>query len=232
MNWFPEWSSILLVAVLLTVVQASLRVRRVRREFSEHRVARFFGWPIDAGDSPTQIYWIEGVTRAEVENALLGYTDRYWGWLCRPAVRRTLVFANPLSWLLTIYGSTDLPLSLGLSESVLSWWAFTPIPLWLAVRRSVRLVADAPDEMLDERLRALRDRTYVGSYRTLSFGLSLFAAPIIILNDFMSDLDDGAVDAQIQMLTAGAYAAIWAVPALPSVLLAWTLRCERHENVT
>ena len=226
MSWFPDWSSILAVALVIGVAQSVWRIRRIRHQFSDHRVARFFDWPIDDTGRPTRVYWLEGVTRADVENALYGYTDRRWGWLCRPAVRRTLVIANPVSWALTVYGATDLPLALGFRDSALSWWALTPIPLWLAVRRSVRLIADAPAELLDERLVAMRDRTYVGSYRALSVGVGVVAALIIVLNDFVIDLSDDALDTQRRLLTAVAYASLWAVPALPSVLLAWTLRNE------
>lgn len=225
MTWFPEWSSLIGAAIVIGVVQTVWRFRRIRRQYDDHRIARFFDWPIDDTGRPTRVYWLEGVTRADVENALYGYTDRRWGWLCRPAVRRTLAIANPVSWALALYGATDLPLNLGFADSALSWWAVLPIPLWLAVRRSVRLIADAPAELLDERLVAMRDRTYVGSYRALSFGVGLVAAIVIIVND-MIDLGADAIDTQLRLLTAGAYAAIWAVPALPSVLLAWTMRDE------
>jgi len=227
MSWFPEWTSILVAAIVIGLVQGVLRLRHVRRNFDDRRFARFFGWPIEHSPRPNRIYWLEGVTQSEVENALYGYTDRRWGWLCRPGMRRALVVANPLSWILTVYGATDLPLSLGLDDTSVSWWSFTPIPLWLAARRSVRLISDAPAELLDERLVALRDRTYVSSYRVLSLWLGLAAALIFVLNDFISDLSADTIDTQLQLLTAAAYASIWAVPALPSVLLAWTLRNER-----
>jgi pimeloyl-ACP methyl ester carboxylesterase len=226
MNWSPDWSSILAGAIVIGVIESAWRIRRIRRNFPDHRVARFFDWPIDDTGRPTKVYWLEGVTRADVENALYGYTDRRWGWLCRPAMRRTLLIANPLSWALTIYGATDLPLSLGFADSSLSVWGLLPIPLWLAVRRSVRLIADAPAELLDERLVAVRDRAYVGSYRVLSFGIGLLAAVVVVLNDAI-DQSAKAIDVQLSLLTAGAYAAMWAVPALPSVLLAWTMRNER-----
>lgn len=224
MSWFPEWSSIIGFAIVLGVLETVWRIRRIRRLHQEHRVAHFFGWPIDTTGKPTRVYWLEGVTRADVENALYGYTDRHWGWLCRPAMRRALVVANPVSWVLTIYGATDLPLSLGFEDTALSLWVLAPIILWLAVRRSVRLIADAPAELLDERLVALRDRTYVGSYRLLSTGVGLVAAFLIIANEF--DSGDDPVGTQTDLLIGAAYTSLWAVPALPSVLLAWTLRNE------
>lgn len=224
MNWLPEWSSFIGLSIVVGVVGIVRRVRRVRRHQAEHRVAHFFGWPIDTTGKPTRVYWIEGVTRADVENALLGHTDQRWGWLCRPAARRVLVAANPISWALTIYGATDLPLSLGYEDTAFSLWALLPLVLWLAVRRSVRLIADAPAELLDERLVALRDRTYVNSYRWLSNAVGFVAAFLIIANEF--DSGDDSIRTQTDFLTASAYASIFAIPALPSVLLAWTLRNE------
>lgn len=226
MSGFPEWSPILGAAVVIGLVESVWRIRRIRRQFSDHHVARFFGWPIDDTGQPTRVYWLEGVTRADVENALYGYTDRRWGWLCRSRVRKALVIANPVSWALTIYGATNLPLNLSIGDSALSWWALTPIPLWLAVRRSVRLIADAPAEFLDERLLALRDRTYVGSYRALSSGVGFVAMLIVVFNGFFIDLSDHARESQVRLMTASAYVLLWAMPALPSVLLAWTLRNE------
>lgn len=227
MSWFPSWEGIFVAVAVIGAMEILWRVRRIRRQFNDHRVARFFDWPIDSSGGPTKIYWLEGVTRADVENALNGHTDGHWGWLCRPAVRRLLVVANPVSWALTIYGATDGPLGLGFDDSALSYWGLLPIPLWLAVRRSVRLIADAPTELLDERLVAVRDRTYLVSYRWLSSVLGLAAGVVIFANDFVGDLSDDTVDTQLALLTATAYAAIWAVPALPSVVLAWTLRNER-----
>ena len=39
---------------------------------------------------------------------------------------------------------------------------------WFLLRQSVRLVADAPEEALDERLIQIRDRSYVIAYRWLA----------------------------------------------------------------
>lgn len=227
MSWFPTWSSILGAATVVATALALWRVRQIRRQFSDHRVARFVGWPLEDTGGPTRVYWLEGVTRTDVENALYGHTDARWGWLCRPPVRLVLVVANPLSWALTIYGTTNLPLSLQLDDSGLSYWGLLPIPLWLAVRRSVRLVADAPTELLDERLVALRDRTYVSAYRIIAMVFGSLAAVIIIMTGIIADLRDRDPYIGIGLLTGSAYATVWALAALPSVILAWTLRRER-----
>lgn len=226
MTWPTDWEWLLVAFVAIGLISGVRRAIRIRRHHRDHRIARFFDWPVNEPGQPTQMYWREGVSRADVENALYGRTDRRWGWLCRPKMRRALVVAAPVSWALTLYGATNLPLSLGFGDSALSWWALTPIPLWLAARRSVRLIADAPEELLDERLVALRDRAYVGSYRGLAAGVGVVAILVIVLNDFAITLSDAALDTQLQLLIAAAYTAIWATPALPSLQLAWTLRDE------
>jgi hypothetical protein len=140
-------------------------------------------------------------------------------------VRRTLVIANPASWLLVIYGATDLPLNLGSPDTAWSWWWLPPIPLWFAVRRSVRLVADAPEELLDERLVALRNDTYVTSYRAVAAAVTVVAGLLVLFGDAFEPNAETR-DTLLRFVIAGAYAAIWALPALPSVVLAWTLRSE------
>lgn len=232
MNWLSDWGWdwILSALVVIGLIATVVRVRRIRRDHQDHRVARFFDWPIDDTGHPTRFYWREGVTRSEVENALYGRTDRRWGWLSRPAMRRALVIANPVSWALTIYGATDLPLNLGFDQSALSWWALAPIPLWLAVRRSVRLIADAPDELLDERLIEIRNRVYVTSYRSLAAGIATVAAIVIVMDALSDSLSAAGADTQIRLLIGCAVAAIWASVALPSVHLAWTLRDEASDE--
>jgi hypothetical protein len=50
---------------------------------------------------------------------------------------------------------------------------------WFLLRKSVRLVADAPEEALDERLIQIRDRSYVIAYRWLSMLAILLAIALL-----------------------------------------------------
>ena len=218
MNWLPSWSSIVGAAVVI----AALQYWRIHRKYPDHRFKRFIGWRFDDQGKPDRYYWAEGVTRMEVHDALYGRTDGRSGWLYRRRTRRALAVANPISWLLTLYGATDLPLNLGFTDSALSLWALTPIPLWLMVRRSVRLVADAPEELLDERLVDVRNRVYVRSYRGFTAIVSVFAAIIIPVNDFGIDHDLDFLESQRELIVAAAFALLWITAALPSVILAWS----------
>lgn len=218
MSWLPSWSSIIAAAVVIAAVQ----YWRIHRKYPDHRFKRFIGWRFDDRGNPDRYYWAAGVSRMEIEDALNGRTDDRWGWLCRRRTRRILAVANPVSWVLTLYGATELPLNLGFSDSALSLWALMPIPLWFATRRSVRLVADAPDELLDERLIDVRNRVYVRSYRGLATMVSVLAAVVIPVNDFGIDHSIDFLESQRQLIVAAAFALIWITAALPSVVLAWT----------
>lgn len=50
---------------------------------------------------------------------------------------------------------------------------------WFLLRQSVRLVADAPIEALDERLIRIRDRSFVVAYRWLAMLVTIFATALL-----------------------------------------------------
>jgi hypothetical protein len=63
---------------------------------------------------------------------------------------------------------------------------------WFLLRKSVRLVADAPEEALDERLIQIRDRSYVIAYRWLSMLAILLAIALLaftLFTDWQSESD-------------------------------------------
>ena len=63
---------------------------------------------------------------------------------------------------------------------------------WFLLRTSVRLVSEAPDEALDERLIQVRNQSYVSAYRYLSaiaFGLVTALLVYSIVVDFQTDSD-------------------------------------------
>lgn len=60
--------------------------------------------------------------------------------------------------------------------------------MYLALRFSVRLIADAPAELLDERLIAVHDRTYLTAYRALSFVIGIIFG-MAIAKDFSFGID-------------------------------------------
>jgi uncharacterized integral membrane protein len=85
------------------------------------------------------------------------------------------------------------------------------------IRTSVRHIADAPDELLDERQIALRDRSYLHSYRIIS---SVFI--LIILALFIRiELSESAFEVSEWFGTGSWFAIIMLMAGLPSMVVAW-----------
>ena len=158
-----------------------------------------------------KIYWTEGVTRKEVEQALS--TNRYPA-LYRRSSRRALVSVYVSLVLLLVFSSL---ISQPKAESYITAIAgMLLLMIYFALRYSVRLIADAPSELLDERLIAIRERTYLIAYRWLSFvGGIVFGAAVAGESFFGADSWWSAL-LGLALLIAG----------LPSMVLAWTLPSE------
>jgi hypothetical protein len=91
--------------------------------------------------------------------------------------------------------------------------------VWL-VRRLVRLMADLPDDLVDERVRAVRNQRYVEAYRLLS------AITVAVLLVVFIGADAVRIDWVLE--ARHVHAMFWLVMlmsfALPSMLLAWSER--------
>lgn len=107
---------------------------------------------------------------------------------------------------------------------------------WFLLRQSVRLVADAPDEALDERLRTERDQSYRGAYQVLAFIVTLL---LIALMVYVVVLDSsGETDGFYYVISVTwpqVQAVFWLLlgylTILPSAVLAWTEASRERENV-
>lgn len=159
-----------------------------------------------------KIYWLEGVTKNEITASL---NDPRWRQLRTRPVRRTLVIA----YVVVLVAVSVV--SLGDSESN-AWLSFaglvgtlTLLVGYLVVRTSVRNLADAPDELLDERQIAVRNEVYLHAYR-------LSVLPILVAMIYFV-LD---VKAPEYLWISGAMT----MAALPSLVLAWNLPGEAPES--
>mgnify|MGYP000002555747 CR=1 FL=1 len=89
-----------------------------------------------------------------------------------------------------------------------------------SLRKAVRHISDAPNELLDERQIATRDAAYTVAYRVLAFvGVAAFFLHILL--PFESDTDD-LFAGRGSLILAFAMAAA----ALPAMVLAWNLPSE------
>lgn len=220
MSWLPSWQGILVSLAVICVVRAVW----IWRKYDDHRFLRFIDWPKPYDKPETKEYFwtagTSGASRAEVERALSpAYAERY-RWLMTVRARRLIISANVLAWALVIYGGFDLPGGLSLSNSHLSWWCILPMLTWWAARASARVIADAPDELLDERLLALRNAAYHEAYRLLGVVVSLIVAVAIALDISITEStrNFGGADWTSLAITLP-FVSVWALTSLPSLVL-------------
>ena len=220
MSWLPSWQGILVSLAVICVVRAVW----IWRKYDDHRFLRFINWPKPYDKPETKEYFwtagTSGASRAEVERALSpAYAERY-RWMMTVRARRLIISANVLAWALVIYGGFDLPGGLGLSNSHLSGWCFFPMLTWWAARASARVIADAPDELLDERLLAIRNAAYHEAYRLLGVVVSLIVVVAMALDISITESTRafGGADWTSLVITLP-FVSVWALPSLPSLVL-------------
>jgi len=174
-----------------------------------------------------KIYWIEGVTEKGVKDLLKNENSKF-RWLRPQRNRRILVILMALGLVLTSMGSywPTLKTNLNLSAEVgITVYSVTAIFLIFAMvlgysflRIAVRSIADAPDELLDERQIAVRNTSFRYAYR----GFETIALVVILLmiigpevKMFQPEGNDGSY-LMISMLFLGS--------SLPSMVMAWRER--------
>jgi hypothetical protein len=174
-----------------------------------------------------KIYWFEGVTEKGVKDLLNNENSKY-RWLRSQKNRRILVVLMALGTALVAAGSywptlkTNLDLSDGTEVVIYSVTAifaiFAVLLGYLFLRISVRGIADAPDELLDERQIKIRDT----SFRYAYYGLGYIVVALLLLMNvgpevqlFQPEGNDGSY-LMISMMFLCA--------ALPSMILAWRER--------
>ncbi|NDA45532.1 MAG: hypothetical protein EBX89_06045 [Actinobacteria bacterium] len=174
-----------------------------------------------------KIYWLEGVTERGVKSLLTDENSKY-RWLRSQKNRRILVILMALGFALVAAGSywptlkTNLNLSDGTAVVVYSVSAIfvllTVLLGYLLLRISVRGIADAPNELLDERQIKIRDTSFRYAYYALGYLIMvllilMISAPELKL--FETEGNDGSY-LIISML--------FACSSLPSMVLAWRER--------
>ena len=174
-----------------------------------------------------KIYWFEGVTEKGVKS-LLNEEDSKFRWLRPQRNRRVLVIFLALGLILTSMGSywpslkTNLNLSDGTSVVIFSVTAiFVVLALvggYSFLRIAVRSIADAPDELLDERQIAVRNTSFRYAYFILGYIILALLILMIFgpeLQMFQSEGNDGSYVV---------IATLFACAALPSMVMAWRER--------
>lgn len=174
-----------------------------------------------------KFYWFEGVTEKGVK-ALLNDENSKYRWLRPQRNRRVLVILMAIGLVLTSMGSywptlkTSLNLSPGVEIFVYSVTAifviFATLGCYSFLRIAVRSIADAPDELVDERQIAVRNT----SFRYAYFILSYIIMGLLVMMMFGPDLQMFQPEGN-----DGSYlviAILFAFAALPSMVMAWRER--------
>lgn len=174
-----------------------------------------------------KIYWTLGVTEKETR-ALLTDENSKFKWLRSQRNRRVLVVLNMLGIVLVSLGSylptlkTNLVLTPGTELVIFSVTAVLVILLTLGaysfLRVAVRGIADAPDELLDERQIQIRNTSFRYAYLAMGYIviillLLMFFGPELQM--FQPEGNDGSYLA---------IATLFAFAAAPSMILAWRER--------
>jgi len=174
-----------------------------------------------------KIYWSLGVTEKGTR-ALLTDENSKFKWLRSQRNRRVLVVLNILGIVLVSLGSyyptlkTNLNLNTEKELVVFSVTALFVIFLTLGsysyLRIAVRGIADAPDELLDERQIQIRNT----SYRYAYFAMGYIVLGLLLLMFFGPELQmfqpEGNDGSYLAIATMFAFA------AAPSMILAWRER--------
>jgi len=174
-----------------------------------------------------KIYWFEGVTEKGVKS-LLNDQNSTFRWLRPQRNRRVLVSLMIVGLIAVAMGSywptlkTNLNVSDGTSVVVYSVTAifviFAVLGGYSLLRISVRSIADAPDELLDERQIQVRNTSiryayYAMGYVVLALLSLTFFGPELKL--FQAEGNDGSY---LMIATLFAYA------SMPSMVMAWRER--------
>ena len=171
-----------------------------------------------------KIYWFEGVTEKGVKD-LLNNENSKFKWLRPQRNRRVLVILMALGLVLTSLGSywptlkTNLNLTPEVGVLVYSVTAifviFAVVGVYSFLRIAVRSIADAPDELLDERQIAVRNTSFRYAYFILSYILLGLMVLVLFgpeLEMFQPEGNDGSYVV---------IATLFACASLPSMVMAW-----------
>ncbi|CAB4332459.1 MAG: hypothetical protein F2839_01560 [Actinobacteria bacterium] len=171
-----------------------------------------------------KIYWLEGVTEKGTK-ALLTDESSTYRWLRPQRNRRILVVLLGVGIVLVAMGSywptlkTNMSLPSGVDLIVYSVTAIFVILVvvggYSLLRISVRSIADAPDELLDERQIQVRNTSiryayYLMGYLVLALLLLMMFGPEVQM--FQPEGNDGSYLV---------IATLFAFASMPSMVLAW-----------
>ena len=164
------------IAVLLAI---AIQTIWIFTRYDNHRLRRLLGLDVPgetgSGFKLGLFYWNEGVFASEINQAMSAEYAQKHRWLLSHKNQRRFVLLMVVSWFLNLLGAFDLSWNLGFGTSLFSWWSVLVVVAYLLLRQSVRALADAPTELIDERLTEVRDSAYRSAYRLLGWIVPILA---------------------------------------------------------
>ena len=174
-----------------------------------------------------KIYWFEGVTEKSVKSLLNDQNSKY-KWLRLQRNRRILVTIFALGLIAVSLGSywptfkTNLNLSGDVAVIIYSVSAvfvvFAVVVGYCLLRVSVRGIADAPDDLLDERQIKIRNTSFRYSYYLLGY-ITMGLIILLLFGPGLRLFESEGNDASYLFI-----AVLFAFASLPSMILAWRER--------
>jgi len=174
-----------------------------------------------------KFYWFEGVTEKGVKSLLNDQNSKY-RWLRPQRNRRVLVLLMAFGLVLVSLGSywptlkTNLNLSDGTSVVVYSVTAIFVVLATLGgyslLRISVRSIADAPDELLDERQIQVRNTSIRYAYYAMGYVVFGLLSLMVVGPELQMFQPEGNDGSYLIIATLFAYA------SMPSMVMAWRER--------
>ena len=148
--------------------------------------------------------------------------DTRWDWLRGPIGVRTVI---ALSILVLFVAPVVVWFVEDRSGAVPLAFVASVFLTWFLLRRAVRLVMDAPDRALDERLIAVRNQAYFLAYRALAGVMGTLASLLLLWS--IIEIRSGAPFLQLTLTWPQVNALLWFVLAqvvlVPSLALAISL---------
>lgn len=166
----------------------------------------------------SKFFWFEGVTEAEVVRSL---NDARPTRLRQQGPRRTLVIAMAvvLAAMALVSFVTESKLTSYLEFGLIA----AALVLYTLLRKAVRLISDAPDELLDERQIAVRDAAHTVAYRVLALvGSVVLVLHLVLRHPHGTPADVASADGTMLLI-----AFVMSAAFLPALVLAWNLPSEQ-----
>ena len=169
-----------------------------------------------------KFYWLEGTTKKDIEGLL---NNKGFTWLRSQRNRRILVVSHAVLLALVASGSyyksfkewfggdSLIPLFVLIAVVLLTLSGFS------LLRVSVRGIAEAPDELLDERQRAIRNSNYRYSYLFLGYVVIAFLIVLSIGPETRPFAVGEQGDAGLIYISL-----LFTMASLPSMVMAWRER--------